>query len=183
MFEVKLGRELIWLSLAVISLLLVNVNWNLMTESCTVLFHEQLFYRADCFESFNQWKEWGNRILISRPCSRVILSSPSPFFLYPSQDFKLISLSGPQNMMFSLVDVYSIFSFLGGGGRWTGSWVDWVHSIYVCTHSNLFWRCLSYWLGKGIPVPNLIDLTHANWNKPYVIKPTLPTSWLASKNA
>ena len=116
MFEVKLGRELIWLSLAVISLLLVNVNWNLMTESCTVLFHEQLFYRADCFESFNQWKEWGNRILISRPCSRVILSSPSPFFLYPSQDFKLISLSGPQNMMFSLVDVYSIFSFLGGGG-------------------------------------------------------------------
>ena len=117
MFEVKLGRELIWLSLAVISLLLVNVNWNLMTESCTVLFHEQLFYRADCFESFNQWKEWGNRILISRPCSRVILSSPSPFFLYPSQDFKLISLSGPQNMMFSLADVYLIFSSLGGVGE------------------------------------------------------------------
>ena len=60
--------------------------------------------------------ERSGEIEFSFPDPRVILSSPSPFFLYPSQDFKLISLSGPQNMMFSLVDVYSIFSFLGGGG-------------------------------------------------------------------
>ena len=42
---------------------------------------------------------------------------PSPFFLYLSQDFKLISLSGPQNVMFSLADVYLIFSSLGGVGE------------------------------------------------------------------
>lgn len=28
-----------------------------------------------------------------------------------------------------------------------------------------------------------VDLKHANWNKPCMIKPTLPNPWLASKNA
>ena len=113
MFEVKLGRELIWLSVIPATskcklklddwLLYCTVSWTIILQSWLLL-------------KFNQWKEWGNRILISRPCSKVIFF-PSPFFLYLSQDFKLISLSGPQNMMFSLADVYLIFSSLGGVGE------------------------------------------------------------------
>lgn len=174
MFAVKLDRELIWLSLAAIPAT-SHVNWDLMTDSCILLFLEQLVYKAGCFESFNQWKEWGNRIFTFRPCSRVIFSFPTPFFFYPSQDFKLIGLS------------WSSKYEEGGGGRWIGSWAD-------CIHSNLFWWSLSYWLGKAVPVTNSIEgwsfslilvegrlIKHANWNKPYMIKPT-PHDWL-SKNA
>ena len=68
------------------------------------------------------------KVLTSERSGEIEFSFPDPVlglfyllpllfsFYNPSQDFKLISLSGPQNMMFSLVDVYSIFSFLGGGG-------------------------------------------------------------------
>lgn len=180
MFEVKLGRELIWLSLSVIPatskcklklndwLLYCTVSWTIILQSWLLL-------------KFNQWKEWGNRILISRPCSKVIFFSLS-FFPLPLTRFQT-----DKSLWSSKYDVlisWCIFNFFFfRGGRWTGSWADWIHSIYVFTRSNLFWGCLPYWLGKGIPIPSLIVLTHANWNKPYVIKPTLPTSWLFSKNA
>ena len=52
MFAVKLGRELILLTLAAIPTT-SNINWDLMTDSCILLFLEQLVYRAGCFESFN----------------------------------------------------------------------------------------------------------------------------------
>ena len=112
----------------------------------------------------------------SGPVLGLFFSFPTPFFLYPSQDFKLIGLSWS-----------SKYEGGGKGGRWIGSWAN-------CIHSNLFWWSLSYWLGKGVPVTNSIEgwsfslilvegrlIKHANWNKPYMIKPTLPTSWLASK--
>lgn len=83
---------------------------------------------------------------------------PSPFFLYLSQDFKLISLSGPQNMMFSLADVYLIFSSLGGVGEQVLGLIGFTLSMFALIVKG----CLPYWLGKGIPVPSLIDLTHAN---------------------
>ena len=134
------------------------------------------------------------KVLTSERSGKIEFSFPGPvlglFYLFPLLfPLPLTRFPTDKSLWSSKYDVLiswcilNFFFFGGGGGRWTGSWADWVHSIYVCTHSNLFWRCLSYWLGKGIPVTNLIDLTHANWNEPYVVKPTLPTSWLASKNA
>lgn len=131
------------------------------------------------------------KVLTSERSGEIEFSFPGPvlrlFFSLSFFPLPLTRFQTDKSLWSSKYDVlisWCIFNFFFfRGGRWTGSWADWVHSIYVCTHSNLFWGCLPYWLGKGIPVPSLIDLTHANWNKPYVIKPTLPTSWLFSKNA
>ena len=112
----------------------------------------------------------------SGPVLGLFFSFPTPFFPLTFTRFQTD---------WSLL-VFKIWR-VGGGGRWIGSWAD-------CIHSNLFWWSLSYWLGKGVPVTNSIEgwsfslilvegrlIKHANWNKPYMIKPTLPTSWLASK--
>ena len=66
------------------------------------------------------------------PVLRLIFF-PFPFFLYLSQDFKLKSLSGPQNMMLSLADVYLIFSSLGGVGEQVLGLIGFTLSMFALT--------------------------------------------------